>query len=107
MLAALVACPKDADVQNWGCQALAPLLSDPVVAATHRTAGVEAVMRAFAVLQDIETALKSMGADVQGGGSRSRGVSGTEIGKTTTARDRWFRAAKKVCSSCFVVETFA
>lgn len=94
VLAALKACPKDADVQRWGCQALVPLFSDPVVAAPFRQAGVAAVIRALAVLQDVEAALESMGAVarlVRGGG-----FGGIGRPKRTAARERWTRAMRKV-----------
>lgn len=98
ILAALSACPKDGDVQRWGCQALVLLFVDPVVAAPFRQAGVTAVMRAFAVLQDVETALKSMGVVgapgmVAGAGG---GVGGSGRPKANTTREKWARAMKKV-----------
>lgn len=100
ILAALKACPKDADVQKWGCQALASLFGDPLVAAPHRQAGVEAVLRALAVLQDVETALKSMGIVAAQGaeGRKERGASGEGAtgGGPSRARGRWARAMKKV-----------
>ena len=103
VLTALTACPKDADVQRWGCQALVPLFGDPVVAAPFRQAGIAAVIRALAMLQDVETALKSMGAVSASGkvGSAGRGaVSGgpgaSGLTKRTAGRERWARAMKKV-----------
>lgn len=97
VLAALAACPKDADVQRWGCQALVPLFSDPVVAAPFRQAAVAAVVRALAVLQDVETALKSMGAiGAPGIASAGGGVGGGEQAKANVTREKWARAMKKV-----------
>ncbi|CAM9344248.1 unnamed protein product [Ectocarpus fasciculatus] len=93
ILAALAACPKDADVQRWGCQALVPLFSDPIVATPFRQAGIAAVIRALAVLSCCEAALKSMGAvGGAGGGSGARGGGP----KATAARARWNRAVKKL-----------
>lgn len=105
VLAALEACPKDADVQRWGCQALVPLFGDPVVAAPFRLAGVEAVIRALAVLQDVETALESMGAVGGVAGGWGIGGSSGRPKTTTAARDRWTRAMKKVGHGGFVVST--
>lgn len=101
ILAALAACPKDADVQRWGCQALVPLFSDPIVATPFRQAGIAAVIRALAVLSCCEAALKSMGAvGGAGGGSGARGGGP----KATAAHARWNRAVKKVdlCRSVLV-----
>ncbi len=92
-------------MQRWGCQALVPLFGDPVVAAPFRQAGIAAVVRALAMLQDVETALKSMGAvsasgkvGAAGRGAGSGGGSGAGGGgtKPTEARKRWARAMKKV-----------
>ncbi|CAM9698027.1 unnamed protein product [Scytosiphon promiscuus] len=96
VLAALSACPKDADVQRWGCQALVPLFGDTVVATPFRQAGVAAVIRVLAMLQDVETALKSMGAAVAPGAIRHVGVGGGKGKQTTAVRERWARAMKKV-----------
>ncbi|CAB1119102.1 unnamed protein product [Ectocarpus sp. CCAP 1310/34] len=93
ILAALAACPKDADVQRWGCQALVPLFSDPIVAKAFRQAGIAAVIRALAVLSCCEAALKSMGA--VGGSCRGSAVRGGRA-KATSARTRWSRAVQKV-----------
>lgn len=102
IIAALAACPKDADVQRWGCQALVPLFGDPVVAAPFRQAGVAAVVRALALLQDVETALKSMGAVGAPGIARAgRGVGSSGRTKANVSREKWARAMKKVTSMGF------
>lgn len=104
ILAALSACPKDADVQRWGCQALVPLFGDPVVAAPFRQAGIATVIRALAVLQDVETALKSMGAVGAPGMTSARGgVGGSDRPETNVTREKWARALKKVTSMAFSV----
>eukprot|EP00903_Cladosiphon_okamuranus_P006843 g6665.t1 len=97
VLVALAACPKDADVQRWGCQALVPLFGDPVVAAPFRQAGVAAVVRALAVLQDVETALKSMGVGgAPGMASAGGGVGSGGRSKANVTREKWARAMKKI-----------
>lgn len=65
------------------------------MAAPFRKAGVAAVIRALAVLQDVEVALESMGAAVGIVGGRGVG-GGNGRPKITAARDRWNRAMKKV-----------
>lgn len=88
ILAALAACPRDTDVQRWGCQALIPLFDDPTIASAHREAGVAVILRAFTVLQDVETALKKMK------GREQRGATANE--QPTAARERRTRAMKQV-----------
>lgn len=100
VLVALAACPKDADVQRWGCQALVPLFGDSVVAAPFRQAGVTAVIRALAVLQDVETALKGMGAlGAPSMASIGRGVSDNTPPNAKGSREKWVRAMKKVTNA--------
>lgn len=100
ILAALTACPKDADVQRWGCQALVPLFSEPTVATFHHDAGVTAVLRAFAMLQSVEADLKCMGTLATQGKTRGKkhGVvgAGAAIGRSPAAREKWALAMKKV-----------
>lgn len=101
ILTALSSCPKDADVQRWGCQALIPLFGDPAIATSHREAGVEAVLRAFAMLQGVETALKSMGiAPACGSWKHKKDYDDPREGASKCssdypARERWNRAIKK------------
>lgn len=114
VLAALEACPKNPDVQRWGCQVLVSLFGDPVIAAAHRQTGVAAVIRALATLQDVEKALKDMKASAAaaaaaaagggvgvgkgGGATTGLGAVGVVNGghQSVAVRDRWARAIKKV-----------
>lgn len=107
VLAALSSCPKDADVQRWGCEALIHLFSDPMVATTCRGHGVEAVIRALALLQDIERALAVMGgARHMRGGHTGAAVGGRRrdrrrrlsapVASEPHVRDAWRLAVRKV-----------
>ena len=98
-------------MQRSGCQALVPLFGDPVVAAPFRQPGVAAVVRALAILQDVETALKSMGAvGAPGMANTSGGVGSNGRPKANVNREKWARAIKKVpfmglrCTSMTVPE---
>lgn len=73
-----------------------------MVAAPFRQAGVAAVIRALAVLQDVETALKSMGAvGAPGVVNTGGGVGGSGRPNAKGTHEKWARAMKKVTSKGF------
>lgn len=94
VLAALEACPKDTDVQRWGCQALVHIFSDPMVATTYQEPGVAAIVRALALLQDVEKALTVMGRGRRTviGGRRPS----APVANDLTIRTKWQSAMRKV-----------
>lgn len=100
ILTALSSCPKDADVQRWGCEALIPLFGDPVIATSYREAGLEAVLRGFAMLQGVETALKNMGIAPACGSWKHKNdydeprEEANKYSRASPARKRWDRAIK-------------
>lgn len=93
VLTALSSCPKDADVQRWGCEALIHLFSDPTVATACRDLGVAAAIRALALLQDVERTLAVMRG--------ARHMRGNHTGATISSqrRDRRRRPSAPVESN--------
>lgn len=109
ILTALRSFPKDADVQRWGCEALIPLFGDPLIETSYREAGLEAVLRAFEMLQGVETSLKNMGiAPACGSWKHKNGYDSpreeaNKCSRASPARKRWDRAIKKAILLCSVL----
>lgn len=69
------------------------MFADPMVAATNRELGVAAILRALALLLEVEKALKVMGAGVRGNGGRRPSAPMVD---EPTVLDKWRSAMRKV-----------